>query len=49
MAARRAQMEQRFDRRIAAVRGILTAEQRSQFDKNVAEMQTHRFGERRGR
>jgi Spy/CpxP family protein refolding chaperone len=49
MAARRAQMEQRFEQRIAAIRGILTAEQRTQFDRNVAELKTHRFGERRGR
>jgi hypothetical protein len=38
MAARRAEMAKRFDQRIAAVREILTAEQRTQFDKNVAEL-----------
>jgi Spy/CpxP family protein refolding chaperone len=42
MAARRAEMEKRFEQRIAAVRGILTTEQRVQFDKNVAEMKAHR-------
>jgi Spy/CpxP family protein refolding chaperone len=41
MAARRAEMWQRFDERIAAVRDILTADQRTQFDKNVAEMRAH--------
>jgi Spy/CpxP family protein refolding chaperone len=44
MAARRAEMQQRFEQRIAAVRAILTAEQRTQFDKNVAEMKTRRSG-----
>jgi hypothetical protein len=38
MAARRADFEKRFDQRIAAVRTILTSDQRVQFDKNVAEM-----------
>ena len=47
MAARRAQMEQRFEQRIAAIRGILTADQRTQFDKNVAEMKAHRGQDRR--
>ena len=41
-AARRAEMEKRFDARIAEVRNILTPEQRTQFDKNVAEMKAHR-------
>jgi len=41
-AARRAEMEKRFDARIAEVRNILTADQRTQFDKNVAEMKAHR-------
>jgi len=40
--ARRAEMEKRFDARIAEVRNILTADQRTQFDKNVAEMKAHR-------
>ena len=40
MAARRAEMQQRFEQRIAAVREILTAEQRTQFDMNVAEVKT---------
>ena len=41
-AARRAEMEKRFDQRIVAVRNILTSDQRTQFDKNVAEMKAHR-------
>ena len=41
-AARRAEMEKRFEQRIAAVRDILTADQRTQFDKNVAELKAHR-------
>jgi Spy/CpxP family protein refolding chaperone len=41
-AARRAQMEKRFEQRVAEVRNILTADQRTQFDKNVAEMKAHR-------
>jgi periplasmic protein CpxP/Spy len=36
----RASMEQTRERHIAAVRNILTEEQRSQFDKNVAEVKT---------
>ena len=44
MAARRAETQQRFQQRIAAVREILTAEQRTQFDKNVAELKTRRSG-----
>ena len=49
MAARRAEMQKRFEQRIAEVRGILTADQRVQFDKNVAEMKAHRAqGEGRG-
>jgi hypothetical protein len=42
MAARRAEMEKRFEQRIAAAREILTADQRTQFDKNVAEMKARR-------
>jgi Spy/CpxP family protein refolding chaperone len=55
MAARRADFEKRFDQRIAAVRTILTSDQRVQFDKNVAEMKARRaenggrFGGERGR
>jgi len=41
-AARRAEMEKRFDARIAEVRDILTPDQRTQFDRNVAEMKAHR-------
>ena len=42
MAARRAELEKRFEQRIAAVRNILTSEQRVQFDRNVAEMKARR-------
>jgi Spy/CpxP family protein refolding chaperone len=42
MAARRADFEKRFDQRIAAVRTILTSDQRVQFDKNVAELKARR-------
>ena len=45
MGARRAEMQQRMEKRIAAVREILTADQRTQFDKNVAEMKA-RMAER---
>ena len=54
-AARRAEMEKRFDARIAEVRNILTPDQRTQFDKNVAEIKARRaenggrFGGERGR
>jgi len=54
-AARRAEMEKRFDARIAAVRNILTADQRTQFDKNVADLKARRaehggrFGGRGGK
>jgi Spy/CpxP family protein refolding chaperone len=41
-AARRAEMEKRFEQRVTAVRNILTADQRTQFDKNVAEVKAHR-------
>ena len=40
--ARRAEMEKRFEQRIGEVRNILTADQRTQFDKNVAEMKARR-------
>ena len=52
MAQRRTQMEQERAQHVAAVRNILTAEQRVQFDKNVAELKTReaergkRFGRR---
>lgn len=39
LAQRRTQMEQARAQHIAAVRNILTAEQRVQFDKNVAELE----------
>jgi Spy/CpxP family protein refolding chaperone len=42
MAARRAEFEKRFEQRTAAVREILTADQRVQFDKNVAELKARR-------
>jgi Spy/CpxP family protein refolding chaperone len=40
--ARRAEMQKRFEQRIAEVRNILTPDQRTQFEKNVAEMKAHR-------
>lgn len=52
MAQRRTQMEQERAQHIAAIRNILTAEQRVQFDKNVAELKAReaerarRMGER---
>jgi Spy/CpxP family protein refolding chaperone len=55
MGARRAEFEKRFEQRIAAVRNILTSDQRVQFDKNVAELKSRRaengsrFGGERGR
>ena len=55
MAARRAEFAKRFEQRIAEVRSILTADQRAQFDKNVAELKARRaenggrFGGARGR
>ena len=42
MGARRAEFQKRFEQRIAEVRNILTADQRVQFDKNVAEMKARR-------
>jgi Spy/CpxP family protein refolding chaperone len=45
MGARRAEMQQRMEKRIAAVREILTSDQRAQFDKNVVEMKA-RMAER---
>ena len=42
MQARRAQMEQRHAQLIAQVRQVLTPEQRTVFDRNVAEMEAHR-------
>lgn len=55
MAQRRTQMEQARAQHIAAVRNILTAEQRVQFDKNVAELKARdaeraeRVGQGKGR
>jgi protein CpxP len=49
MGARRAEMQQRRDQRIAALRAVLTPDQQVQFDKNVAEMKARgpgRGGER---
>jgi Spy/CpxP family protein refolding chaperone len=53
MAARRTQMEARRNKQFASLRSILTADQRVQFDKNVAELKTRGpqgggFGGRRG-
>lgn len=47
MAERRAQMEKRQTERVAALRSILTAEQRTQFDRNVAELKARRAGQPR--
>jgi Spy/CpxP family protein refolding chaperone len=47
IAARRAEMEKRREQRIASLRSILDAQQRTQFDKNVAELKAH--GPRQGR
>ena len=44
IAARRAEMQKRFEQRTAAVREILTADQRTQFDKNVADLKERRSG-----
>ena len=41
VAARRAEMEKRREQRFASVRSILDSKQRTQFDKNVAEMKAH--------
>jgi Spy/CpxP family protein refolding chaperone len=52
MAQRRTQMEQERAQHIAAIRNVLTVDQRVQFDKNVAELKTReaertqKFGER---
>ena len=42
LGSRRAEFEKRFEQRIAAVRNILTTDQRVQFDKIVAEMKARR-------
>ncbi|MEO8620339.1 MAG: Spy/CpxP family protein refolding chaperone [bacterium] len=47
MGARRAQMQQFREKRVAELRSILTSGQRTQFDKNVAELKA-RAGEHRG-
>lgn len=49
MAQQRAQMEQRFATHAAAVRNILTPDQQTQFDANVAEAKAHPGGFGRGR
>ena len=41
MADQRAKMEARRDEQVAAIRGVLTADQQKQFDTNVAEMKKH--------
>ena len=46
-AARRAEMERRFDQRVAAIREILTPEQRTQFDRNLADAKAKRTKEER--
>jgi Spy/CpxP family protein refolding chaperone len=47
IAARRAEMAKRREQNIASIRSILDSKQRTQFDKNVAEMKAH--GPRQGR
>lgn len=47
MTARRAEMEKRREQRITSLRSILDSKQRTQFDKNVAEMKAR--GPRQGR
>jgi len=49
-AALRARMEQERDRDLAAIRGVLTAEQQKQFDANLADAKKRQAerGERRG-
>ena len=42
LAARRAEMERRFEQRVAAIREILTPAQRTEFDKNLAEAKANR-------
>ena len=41
MGARRAEMQQRREQHITALRAVLNADQQAQFDKNVAEMKAH--------
>ena len=48
MQEARARMEARRDEQFKAIRGLLTPDQATQFDANVAEMKQHQ-GERRGR
>jgi hypothetical protein len=53
MTKLRAEMDARRDRDVAQIRSLLTADQRKQFDANVAEMKQHAprpgddFGSRR--
>jgi protein CpxP len=47
IAARRAEMQKRREQNIASIRSILDSKQRTQFDKNVAELKAH--GPRQGR
>lgn len=48
MEAQRAKMETQRDAQIAAIRGILTSDQLTQFDANVADMKKHARGRRGG-
>ncbi len=41
MTARRAEMAKRREQRVASIRSILDSQQRTQFDRNVAEMKAH--------
>lgn len=49
MTARRAEMEKERGQHIAALRQILTADQRTQFDRNLAELQARRAERGAGR
>ena len=48
LGARRAEMAKRFEHRVAAIREILTPDERTQFDKNVAEAKAN-LQQREGR
>ncbi len=47
MQEQRARMEQRFTAHTAAVRAMLTPDQQTQLDANVAELKTHQLHQRR--
>jgi Spy/CpxP family protein refolding chaperone len=49
MAEQRTKMEARRDEQVASLRGILTSDQQTQFDNNVAAMKQHAAGRGGGR